>query len=93
LALARSCRPRHPSDRPPGGRDHHRRPDLRRRLLAAGPAFGDVQTQGEAANWVSNLSGWVGVIYGLFVMGYYILFQMKNPALPGWRRSTWTTRM
>jgi uncharacterized RDD family membrane protein YckC len=38
-------------------------------------AFGDVRTQGEAANWASNLPAWVSVVYGLLVLGYYILLE------------------
>ena len=38
-------------------------------------AFGDIRTEGEAANWVSNLPAWVSVAYGLFVVGYYILLE------------------
>jgi uncharacterized RDD family membrane protein YckC len=38
-------------------------------------AFGDLRTEGEAANWVSNLPVWAGVAYGLFVLGYYILLE------------------
>jgi uncharacterized RDD family membrane protein YckC len=38
-------------------------------------AFGDVRTEGEAANWVSNLPAWVSVAYGLFVIGYYVLLE------------------
>jgi uncharacterized RDD family membrane protein YckC len=38
-------------------------------------AFGDIRTEGEAANWVSNLPGWASVVYGLFVIGYYILLE------------------
>ena len=42
-------------------------------LLAA--AFGDVRTEGEAANWVSNLPGWASVAYGLFVFAYFVLLE------------------
>ena len=35
-------------------------------------AFGDLRTEGEAANWISNLPAWASVAYGLFVIGYYI---------------------
>ena len=42
-------------------------------LLAA--AFGDVRTEGEAANWVSNLPGWASVAYGLFVFAYLVLLE------------------
>jgi uncharacterized RDD family membrane protein YckC len=38
-------------------------------------AFGDLRTEGEAANWVSNLPGWASVAYGLFVVGYYVLLE------------------
>jgi uncharacterized RDD family membrane protein YckC len=38
-------------------------------------AFGDIRTEGEAANWVSNLPAWASVVYGLFVIGYYILLE------------------
>ena len=38
-------------------------------------AFGEVRTEGEAANWVSNLPAWASVAYGLFVVGYYILLE------------------
>jgi uncharacterized RDD family membrane protein YckC len=38
-------------------------------------AFGDVRTEGEAANWVSNLPVWTSVAYGLFVIGYYVLLE------------------
>jgi uncharacterized RDD family membrane protein YckC len=38
-------------------------------------AFGDIRTEGEAANWVSNLPAWASVAYGLFVVGYYILLE------------------
>jgi uncharacterized RDD family membrane protein YckC len=38
-------------------------------------AFGDIRTEGEAANWVSNLPVWASVAYGLFVVGYYILLE------------------
>ena len=38
-------------------------------------AFGDVRTEGDAANWVSNLPGWASVVYGLFVLGYYVLLE------------------
>jgi uncharacterized RDD family membrane protein YckC len=37
--------------------------------------FGDIRTQGEAANWVANLPVWVSVAYGLFVVGYYVLLE------------------
>jgi uncharacterized RDD family membrane protein YckC len=42
-------------------------------LLAA--ALGDVRTEGEAANWVSNLPGWASVAYGLFVFAYFVLLE------------------
>lgn len=38
-------------------------------------AFGDIRTEGEAANWVSNLPAAVSVAYGLFVVGYYVLLE------------------
>ena len=38
-------------------------------------AFGDIRTEGEAANWVSNLPAWASVVYGLFVIGYYIVLE------------------
>ena len=38
-------------------------------------AFGDLRTEGEAANWVSNLPAWASVVYGLFVIGYYIVLE------------------
>jgi hypothetical protein len=38
-------------------------------------AFGDIGTEGEAANWVSNLPAWASVAYGLFIVGYYILLE------------------
>lgn len=38
-------------------------------------AFVDIRTEGEAANWVSNLPVWASVAYGLFVVGYYILLE------------------
>lgn len=38
-------------------------------------AFGDIRTEGEAANWASNLPAWASVAYGLFVVGYYILLE------------------
>jgi uncharacterized RDD family membrane protein YckC len=38
-------------------------------------AFGDIRTEGEAANWVSNLPAWASVAYGLFIVGYYILLE------------------
>ena len=43
------------------------------RLLAL--AFGDIRTEGEAANFVSDLPVWASVAYGLFVIGYYILLE------------------
>jgi uncharacterized RDD family membrane protein YckC len=42
-------------------------------LLAV--AFGDVRTEGEAANWVSNLPVWASVAYGLFVFAYFVLLE------------------
>ena len=38
-------------------------------------AFGDVRTEREAANWVSNLPAWASVAYGLFIIGYYVLLE------------------
>jgi uncharacterized RDD family membrane protein YckC len=38
-------------------------------------AFGDIRTQGDAANWVADLPIWVSVAYGLFVIGYYLLLE------------------
>jgi uncharacterized RDD family membrane protein YckC len=38
-------------------------------------AFGDVRTEGEAANWVSNLPVWASVAYGLFVLAYFVLLE------------------
>ena len=38
-------------------------------------AFGDVRTEGDAANWVANLPVWVDIAYGLFVIGYYLLLE------------------
>jgi uncharacterized RDD family membrane protein YckC len=38
-------------------------------------AFGDVSDQGEGANWVSKLPAWTSVLYGLLVIGYYILLE------------------
>ena len=38
-------------------------------------AFGDIRTEGEAAHWVSNLPAWASVVYGLFVIGYYIVLE------------------
>ncbi|HET7517037.1 MAG TPA: RDD family protein [Actinomycetes bacterium] len=38
-------------------------------------AFGDIRTEGEAANFVSDLPVWASVAYGLFVIGYYILLE------------------
>jgi uncharacterized RDD family membrane protein YckC len=38
-------------------------------------AFGDVRTEGEAANWVGNLPVWASIAYGLFVVGYYVLLE------------------
>lgn len=38
-------------------------------------AFGDIRTEGEAANLVSNLPVWTSIAYGLFVIGYYILLE------------------
>jgi uncharacterized RDD family membrane protein YckC len=38
-------------------------------------AFGDIRTEGEAANWVSNLPVWASVAYGLFVLAYFVLLE------------------
>jgi uncharacterized RDD family membrane protein YckC len=38
-------------------------------------AFGDLRTEGEAANWVANLPTVADVAYGLFVLGYFILLE------------------
>ena len=38
-------------------------------------AFGDLRTEGEAANWVADLPAWASVAYGLFVIGYYVLLE------------------
>jgi uncharacterized RDD family membrane protein YckC len=38
-------------------------------------AFGDIRAEGEAANFVSNLPVWASVVYGLFVIGYYVLLE------------------
>jgi uncharacterized RDD family membrane protein YckC len=38
-------------------------------------AFGDLRTEGEAANWVANLPAAADVAYGLFVVGYYVLLE------------------
>ena len=38
-------------------------------------AFGDLRTEGEAANWVANLPAAASVAYGLFVIGYYVLLE------------------
>ena len=38
-------------------------------------AFGDIRTEGEAANFVANLPVWASVVYGLFVVGYYVLLE------------------
>jgi uncharacterized RDD family membrane protein YckC len=38
-------------------------------------AFGDIRTEGEAANWVANLPAAASVAYGLFVIGYYVLLE------------------
>ena len=37
--------------------------------------FGDLRTEGEAANWVSDLPVWASIAYGLFVIGYYVLLE------------------
>jgi uncharacterized RDD family membrane protein YckC len=38
-------------------------------------AFSDIRTEGEAANWVSNLPVWASVAYGLFVLAYFVLLE------------------
>jgi uncharacterized RDD family membrane protein YckC len=38
-------------------------------------AFGDLRTEGEAANWVANLPTAANVAYTLFVVGYYVLLE------------------
>jgi uncharacterized RDD family membrane protein YckC len=38
-------------------------------------AFGDIRTEGEAANWVSNLPAWASVTYGLFVLAYFVVLE------------------
>ena len=38
-------------------------------------AFGDLRTEGDAANWVANLPVAADVAYGLFVVGYYLLLE------------------
>jgi uncharacterized RDD family membrane protein YckC len=38
-------------------------------------AFGDIRTEGEAANWVANLPAAASVAYGLLVIGYYLLLE------------------
>jgi uncharacterized RDD family membrane protein YckC len=38
-------------------------------------AFGDIRTEGEAANWVANLPAAANVAYTLFVVGYYLLLE------------------
>lgn len=38
-------------------------------------AFGDIRTEGEAANWVANLPVAASIAYGLFVVGYYLLLE------------------
>ena len=38
-------------------------------------AFGDIRTEGEAANLVANPPVWASVAYGLFVLGYYVLLE------------------
>jgi uncharacterized RDD family membrane protein YckC len=38
-------------------------------------AFGDIRVEGEAANWDANLSvGW-NIVYGLFIVAYYVLLE------------------
>jgi uncharacterized RDD family membrane protein YckC len=38
-------------------------------------AFGDIRTEGEAANWVADLPVVASIAYGLFVVGYYVLLE------------------
>jgi uncharacterized RDD family membrane protein YckC len=38
-------------------------------------AFGDLRTEGEAANWVADLPVVASIGYGLFVVGYYVLLE------------------
>jgi uncharacterized RDD family membrane protein YckC len=38
-------------------------------------AFGDLRTEGEAANWVANLPTAANVAYSLFVLGFYVLLE------------------
>jgi uncharacterized RDD family membrane protein YckC len=38
-------------------------------------AFGDVRTEGEAANWVSGLPVLAEIAYGSLVVGYYVLLE------------------
>jgi uncharacterized RDD family membrane protein YckC len=38
-------------------------------------AFGDLRTEGEAANWVADLPVVASIAYGLFVVGYYVLLE------------------
>jgi hypothetical protein len=49
--------------------------------------FGDIRTEGEAANWASNLPVWASVAYGLFVVGYYVLLEgyLGSPRPPSAR--------
>jgi uncharacterized RDD family membrane protein YckC len=37
--------------------------------------FGDLRTEGEAANWVADLPVVASIAYGLFVVGYYVLLE------------------
>jgi uncharacterized RDD family membrane protein YckC len=37
--------------------------------------FGDIRTEGDAANYVADLPLSVGVAYGLFVVAYYVLLE------------------
>jgi uncharacterized RDD family membrane protein YckC len=37
--------------------------------------FGDLRTEGEAANWVADLPVVASMAYGLFVVGYYVLLE------------------
>ena len=38
-------------------------------------AFGDIRTEGEAANWVANLPAAANIGCGLFVVGYSLLLE------------------
>jgi uncharacterized RDD family membrane protein YckC len=37
--------------------------------------FGDIRTQGDAANYVADLPVAISIAYGLFVVGYYVLLE------------------